>query len=73
MYDRKIERSDERCFGRQQFLAHSMEISFPMKQKSVVSTRYLQSTKTFLTVEVSQYRKSGSTFSSSEPAATAAD
>ena len=43
-----------------------MEISFPMKKKSVVTARYLQSIKTFLTIELSQYRKSGSMFSSSE-------
>ena len=52
------------------------EFHFPMKTKSVVTARYLQSIKTFLTVELSQYRKSGSMFSSSEPArpaATAAD
>ena len=33
-----------------------------MKKKSVVTARYLQSIKTFLTLELSQYRKSGSTF-----------
>ena len=37
MNDRKIERSDGRCFGRQQLLAHSMEISFPMKKKKSLS------------------------------------
>ena len=46
-----------------------MDIPFPMKKKSVVTARYLQSIKTFLTLELSRYRKSGSTFSSSEPAA----
>ena len=46
---------------------------FTLKKKWVVAARYLQSIKTFLAVELSQYRKSGSTFSSSEPAATAAD
>ena len=35
------------------------------EQKSVVTARYLQSIKTFLTLELSQYLKSGSTFSSS--------
>ena len=50
------------------------EFHFPMKKEYVVSARYLQSIKTFFTVELSQYSKSGSTFSSSEPvAATAAD
>ena len=33
MTDRKIERSDGRCFGRQQLLANSIEISFHMKKK----------------------------------------
>ena len=32
MNDRKIERRDGRCCGQQQLLAHSMEISFPMKK-----------------------------------------
>ena len=32
MADRKIERSDRRCFGRQQLLADSIEISFHMKK-----------------------------------------
>ena len=45
-----------------------LEFHSPMKTKSVVTARYLQSIKTFLTVELSQYRKSGSLFSSSEPA-----
>ena len=50
------------------------EFHFPMKKEYVVSARYLQSIKTFFTVKLSQYSKSGSTFSSSEPvAATAAD
>ena len=40
MNDRQIERSDGRCFGREQLLAHSMEISFPRKKKILV-TRYL--------------------------------
>ena len=69
MNDHKIERSNGRCFDRQQLSTDSMEISFPMKKKSVVTARYLQSIKTFLTLELSQYRKSGSMFSSSEPVA----
>ena len=73
MNDHKVERSDSRCFGRQKRLAYSMEISFPLKTKTIVTARYLQSIKTFLNVELSQFRKSGSSFSSSEPAATAAD
>ena len=50
-----------------------MDIPFPMKKKSVVTARYLQSIKTFLTIELSQYRKSGSMFSSSEPVAARSD
>ena len=73
MNGRKIERSDGRGFGKQQLLAHSMEFSFPMKKKSFVTARYLQSNKTFLTVELSQYRKSESTFPSSEPVAARSD
>ena len=64
-----IERSYERGFGRQKLPADSIEISFPMKKKIVVTARYLQSIKTFLTLEPSQYRKSGSSL----PAATAVD
>ena len=48
-----------------------MEIPFPMEKKSVVTARYLQSIKTFLTLELSWYCKSGSMLSSSEPAVTA--
>ena len=40
---------------------------FHWKKKSFVTARYLQSIKTFFTVELSEYCKSGSTFSSSEP------
>ena len=54
MNDRKIERSDGRGFGQQQLLTDSMEISFPMKKKSAVTARYIQSIKTLLTVELSQ-------------------
>ena len=49
------------------------EFHFPTKKNSVVTAWYLQSIKTFLTVELSQYRKSGSTFSSSEPVAASSD
>ena len=73
MNDRKIERSDGRGFGLQQHPAYSMEISFPMNPKSVVTARYLQKIETFLTLELSQYRKSGSIFSSSEPVAARSD
>ena len=68
MTDRKIERSDGRCFGRQQLLADSIEISFHMNRKSDSSRPDIyKALKLFLTVEVSQYRKIGSIFSSSEP------
>ena len=74
MNDRKIERSDGRGFGRQQLLANSIEIFISHeKKKWLVAARNLQSIKTLLTLELSQYCKSGSMFSSSEPAATAAD
>ena len=69
MNDRKIERSDGRGFGRQQLPADSNGHSISNEKKSVVTARYLQSIKTFLTIELSQYRKSGSMFSSSEPVA----
>ena len=70
MTDRKIERSDGRCFGRQQLLANSIEF-FISHEKKV--TRQCPKFTTLLTLELSQYCKSGSMFSSSEPAATAAD
>ena len=69
MNDRKIERSDGRGFGRQQLPADSNGHSISNEKKSVVTAQYLQSIKTFLTLELSRYRKSGSTFSSSEPVA----
>ena len=70
MTDRKIERSDGRCFGRQQLLANSIEF-FISHEKKV--TRQCPKFTTLLTLELRQYCKSGSMFSSSEPAATAAD
>ena len=73
MNDRKIERIDGRCFGRQQLPADSNGHSISNEKKSVVTARYLQSIKTFLTLELSRYRKSGSTFSSSEPVAARSD
>ena len=58
MNDRKIERSDRRCFDRQQFLANAIE-----NFKLLVATRNLQSIKTSLTLELRQllslYCKSG--------------
>ena len=60
--------------GRQQLLADSIEISFHMKKKKrLVATGNLQSIKTFLALELSQYRKSGSIFSSSEPVSARSD
>ena len=74
MTDRKIERSDGRGFGRQQLLANSIEIFISHeKKKWLVAARNLQSIKTLLTLELSQYRKSGSMFSSSEPVAARSD
>ena len=73
MNDRKIERSDGRGFGRQQLPADSYGHSISNEKKSVVTAQYLQSIKTFLTLELSRYRKSGSTFSSSEPVAARSD
>ena len=69
MNDRKTERSDGRGFGWQQLPADSNGHSISNEKKSVVTARYLQSIKTLLTLELSQYRKSNSTFSSSEPVA----
>ena len=77
MNDRKIERSYGRGLGLQQLLADSIEISFHMKTKSdsllALAARILQSIKILLTLELSQYRKSGSMFSSSEPVAARSD
>ena len=61
MTDRKSERRDGRCFGRPQLLANSIEIFISHEKKGD------QSIKTLLTLELGQYRKSGSMFSSSEP------
>ena len=71
--DGKIERSDGRGFGRQQLPADSNGHSISNEKNSVVTARYLQSIKTLLTLELSQYRKSGSTFSSSEQVAAHSD
>ena len=51
------------------------KFSFHMKKKWLVAARYLQSIKleTFLTVQLSQYSKSGGTFSSSEPVVANSD
>ena len=47
MNDSKIERSDGRCFDRQQRPADTTEISLPMNKIYVVTARYLQSIKIF--------------------------
>ena len=44
-----------------------------MKKKAIVAALYLQSIKTCLNIELSQYRKSGSRFSSSEQVAVRSD
>ena len=57
------------------FLPIPLKFSFHMKKKLIglVAAQYLQSIKAFLTLKLSQYRKSGSTFSSSEPVAARSD
>ena len=65
--DRKMERSDGRGFDRQQLLANSIE-NFILHEK-----KHLQSIQTLLTLELSQYSKSGSMFSSSEQVAASSD
>ena len=64
MTDRKIERSNGRGFGRQQLIANSIEIFISHAEKWLVAARAL---------ELRQYRKSGSMFSSSEPVAARSD
>ena len=74
MTDRKIERSYGRCFGQHQLLADSIKISFHMRKKKwFVAAQNLQSIKTLLTLELTQYRKCGSMFSSSEQVAARSD
>ena len=80
MNDCKIDRSDGCSFGLQQLLAHH-GILWEFYFQSVVTTRYLQSIKTFLTVKLSQDSKRGNTpevscfpqASLSLPSATTAD
>ena len=67
MNDRKIERNDGRCFGRQQLPADSNGSSISNEKKICRHGRYPQRNKSFLTLELSRCRKSGSTFSPSEP------
>ena len=74
MNNRKIERNDGRGLGRQQLLAYSIEIFISHeKKKWLVAARNLQSIKTLLALELSQYRKSGSMFYSSELVAARSD
>ena len=67
------------CFGRQQRLteisplAIPSKISFHIKKKSDLCCPKLQSIKTFLTLELSHYCKSGSTFSSSRTVTASSD
>ena len=70
MNDRKIERSDGRCLGWQQLLAYSIEISHDKNSDSSLPEIY-KALKPCL--ELSQYSKSGSMFSSSEPVAARSD
>ena len=70
---RKIERSDGRGIGQQQLLANSIDNFISHEKKVLVATRHLQSIKTLLTLELSQYSKSGSTVSSNKPVAALSD
>ena len=77
MTDRKIERSYGCSFGQHQLVADSMEnfVSHE-KKKWLVAVWNLQSIKTLfklLTLELSQYRKSDSIFSSREPVTASSD
>ena len=70
MTDKKIERSNGCCFGRQQLLANSIEnFTFHVKRKCSLRPEMYKALKPFLTDELSQYSKSGSMFSSLEPVA----
>ena len=66
MTNRKIKRSDGRCFGWQQLLDNSVKNKF---SHVLVAASNLQSIKTFSNLELSEYSKSGSMFSSSKPVA----
>ena len=70
MRKRKIEQGNE-CFGWQQVLTNSI-VHFISHEKKIrcqwlVTAKNLQSIETFLTLKLSQYSKSCSTFVSSEP------
>ena len=55
------------------FLLIPSKFSFHMKKKRLVAARNLQSIKTLLALELSQYHKSGSMFFSSEPVAASSN
>ena len=63
------------CFGRQQLLAKSIENFITPENNVSYHGPNLQSIKALLTLELrlSQYRQSGSMFSSSEPVAARSD
>ena len=67
----KIDHSNERCYGQEQVLASSIKIFISHENQIyrqwLITGRNLQSIKTFLTCELSQYSKRGSTFSSNKP------
>ena len=65
--------SHKRCFGRYQFLANSIEFHFTGKTNPSTHRRHGQKINIPLTLELSQSRKSASTFSSSEPVAARSD
>ena len=69
MTDRKIEWSNGRCFGQQQLLHWKKKIWAVF----FCSLKITKHQKTWLALELSQYRKSGSMFSSSEPVAARSD
>ena len=71
--DRKVERSYACGVGWQQLLTDSIEIFISHDEKKVTCCCQKQSIKTLLTLELSQYRKRGSMFSSSKQVAASSD
>ena len=69
MNDRQIEQSNGQNFDQQQVLTNCREILIPYEKKWLVTAWNLQIIKTLLTLELSQYFKSGNTFSANKPAA----
>ena len=65
MTDWNLELSYGSCFGQQQLLADSIENLISHEKKTLVKAGNLQNIKIFLTLELSQYHKSDSMFSSS--------